>query len=138
MEEDDGRTFLITESVRNVTVTTNVNGTNITKIVKRRFLNATEINGQQALLNSKNNDTMAVRVVDGEVELCSPGCTDCDCTDCKKKFVKDTESGSCKQCAPNCKRCLENDVGNCTACVWGTFLNSSDQCERCIPSCITC
>ena len=48
-----------------MTVTTNVNGTNVTKTVKRRFLNATEINGKQALLNSKNNDTMAVRVVDG-------------------------------------------------------------------------
>ena len=49
--------MVITESLKNETIG------NSTK--QRRMLNATEINGKQALLNSKNNGTMSSKVVNG-------------------------------------------------------------------------
>ena len=57
--EEDGRTLIITESLKNET------SGNATK--QRRILNATEINGEQALLNSKNNGTMSSKVVNGSI-----------------------------------------------------------------------
>lgn len=55
--EDGNKTMILTETVRNVSN----NGTSS----RKRSLNATEIDGKQALLNSENNGTMAVRVVNG-------------------------------------------------------------------------
>lgn len=89
--------YLVTESVKTVD-NNGVSGT-------ERMLNATEISGEQALLNSQNNGTMASRMVDGELELCKPGCKDCECTSCKNRFVFDTISETCKRCAPGCQTC---------------------------------
>ena len=122
--------YIVTESVKTVST----NGSSTTK----RMLNATEISGEQALLNSQNNGTMASRVVDGEVELCKPGCKDCECTSCKNRFVFDRTSETCKRCAPGCKSCSWKDTAVCLTCVKGAFLNSTQQCEKCDSGCVRC
>ena len=55
----------------------------------KRFINFTELNGQQAVFNSQYNHTFTGKLIDGFLEICPPGCMDCDCSDCLSGFSYD-------------------------------------------------
>ena len=104
-----------------------------------RIVNVTEINQEQALFNTQYNDSFASQIINGELQLCSPGCQDCDCSSCLANFVFDSTTSSCKPCAPGCLTCNADDISLCLTCSVGTFFNASTSaCEGCSSSCFSC
>ena len=73
-----GKSFLLNEFNR-----ANQNGS-VSLVV-----NVTEVNGEQAVFNSKNNQSFTAQLVDGKIKLCAPGCSDCECTACLDKYALD-------------------------------------------------
>ena len=106
--------------------------------VTTRMVNLTEVSGGQAVFSS-NKTTYAVEVIGGRIKLCSPGCSDCDCTACLPGFVMNTASSRCRPCTPGCRTCSESDQSYCLSCIDGTMLNSTSHiCIRCDAICETC
>ncbi|CAM6002590.1 unnamed protein product [Sphagnum balticum] len=62
----------------------------------------TQVNQAQATANSNPSISSAIVVINGQLQLCPPGCSDCSsgsCTACTTGFVYDTNSGTCFTCA---------------------------------------
>jgi hypothetical protein len=55
--------------------------------------------------------------VNGQVKLCSPGCSSCTagaCTSCLAGYTFDSNSSSCFMCAAGCSKCNSSNPTNCT------------------------
>ena len=96
-----------------------------------------EITAATALLTTsvgENSESGTASVmVDGEVKICSPGCTDCGdgvCADCSHGYVFDSASTLCYECAENCKTCDVNNQNKCYTCFDGAYL-SGNECLPC-------
>ena len=79
-------------------------------------------------------------VIDGQVKLCPPGCSDCStgvCTACSSGYSFDSTSAICYLCDAGCTYCSATDSASCTACSEGYFL-SGISCLTCDINCITC
>lgn len=79
-------------------------------------------------------------VIDGQVKLCPPGCSDCStgvCTSCTEGYVHDPNSFSCFMCPAGCTKCLASNPNSCSACLDGSYI-SGTECLPCDPACITC
>jgi hypothetical protein len=74
----------------------------------------------------------------GQVRLCPPGCSNCDCSGCLSGYVMETSSSSCRPCPPACLTCSSSNSSICEACITGSFLNGTNQCQPCAPGCISC
>lgn len=93
----------------------------------------TELNPQQAALNSGGSSAVSGYVVDGKIVLCSPGCNDCStqvCTGCKTGFAFNVNSAICIPCAPGCITCDAKDPTKCFSCMNSTYL-SGTKCLSC-------
>ena len=93
-----------------------------------RIVNITEVNGEQAVFNNKYSGSFTAQIVNGEVEVCDPGCSDCDCTACMEGYVLDSSTGSCRKCGIGCSGCTVDAPTTCTGCMAGSFLNASNLC----------
>ena len=79
-------------------------------------------------------------VVDGQVQICSPGCSDCTsgvCANCADGYVLDSDAQICYLCAENCQTCDVNNPDKCSACIPGSYLSGS-SCLPCDSQCTTC
>ena len=100
-----------------------------------RVVNVSEVNGQQAVFNNKFNGSLSATIVNGQIQLCAPGCTDCECTSCLSGFALDASTSTCRKCAPGCSGCSPGDTAVCTGCFYGLFLNASSMCQLCDAGC---
>ena len=103
-----------------------------------RVVEVTEINGEQAELNSDTTSNIRAEMVNGQVKMCPPGCADCACTSCLSSYVLSTSTSSCRPCPPGCLTCSASDTTTCQSCVTGSFLNSTNNCQPCDSICISC
>lgn len=104
-----------------------------------RVVYASEVNGEQASLNSDSSSNVIAEIVNGKVKLCPPGCSDCLCTDCISGYVKDTTTSSCRPCPPGCLTCNSDNNEVCGSCIVGAFVNyTTSTCDPCDPKCISC
>lgn len=84
--------------------------------------------------------SMGTVVIEGQVKLCAPGCSDCStglCTACNSMYVFDSDAATCYQCGLDCTVCSAGNPNSCSACVNGAYL-SGTQCLACKPTCTTC
>jgi len=93
-----------------------------------RGVNVSEVNGQQAVFNNKYNGSFSAQIINGQIQLCAPGCSDCECSTCLSGYAIDTQTSSCRRCAPGCSGCSSTDTTICDGCFYGSFLNSSSNC----------
>jgi len=105
------------------------------------ILNARQVSPGQANLNSNNGGiNIAGVIVNGVINLCSPGCSDCSsgtCSSCFDGNVMDSTSFVCLRCDTNCKSCYSLNTTNCSSCFPRSYL-SGTSCLPCDPSCFTC
>lgn len=83
---------------------------------------------------------MSQTVIDGQVKLCAPGCSDCSsgaCKACSDGYIFDSDSSTCFICPAGCTVCSASDPNSCSACIDGAYL-SGTECLPCDPICVTC
>jgi len=79
-------------------------------------------------------------IVNGLIQLCSPGCSSCatgTCTSCFSGYIFNSNSATCLRCGPNCLTCSSSNANQCLTCINGSYL-SGTNCQPCSPTCITC
>lgn len=99
-----------------------------------------EVSAGLMALKSEGASSVSGVLVDGEIKLCTPGCSDCSsgsCTTCMTGFVLDSSTSTCFICGPNCLTCSSTNPLSCTTCVSGAFLKSA-TCQPCDVTCLTC
>jgi len=104
-----------------------------------KVINVSALNRDQAVFNSDYNGTYTTETVGGDVQVCPPGCQDCNCTVCLEKYVQDPFTGDCKKCGPGCATCNSDNVAECTTCTTGLYFDpTSLTCRLCDANCLTC
>jgi len=99
-----------------------------------------QVTASQANLNSNSNQGVTGYMVNGQIKLCPPGCSDCSsgtCTSCMTGFAFDSSASICYTCGLNCINCVPSNPNNCSSCMAGAYL-SSNTCLPCSTTCITC
>ena len=104
-----------------------------------KIVNVSALSRQQAIFNNDYNDTFTSETIDGEVQVCPPGCIDCECTGCKSGFAYDTLTQTCTKCGPGCSTCGSTDPSKCNSCTTGLFFDvNASACLDCDPTCLSC
>lgn len=104
-----------------------------------KTVNVSALSRQQAIFNNDYNDTFTSETVNDEVQVCPPGCIDCDCTGCKNGYAYDTLTLSCSKCGPGCYSCDVFDPSKCLSCTTGLFYDANTSaCLECDPTCLSC
>ena len=75
-----------------------------------KIVNVSALSRDQAIFNNQYNGTYTSETEVGEVKICPPGCTDCNCTSCHDSYTLDSLTGSCVKCGPGCSTCDSSDT----------------------------
>ena len=109
-----------------------------------RVINVTELSKELVYFNLQYNDSLVGDVRNGVLQVCPPGCVDCNCTSCFSGYTYDNLTGLCEKCPLGCHSCSNSFYGSssslsCSICNTGYFYSYMNYtCGACDSNCLSC
>ena len=110
-----------------------------------RVINVTELTKELVYFNIQNNGSLVAEVRNGVLQVCPPGCVDCNCTSCFSGYAYDNLTGLCKKCPLGCSSCSNSSFYGssaslqCSSCNTGYFYSWMNYtCGACDSNCLSC
>jgi len=110
-----------------------------------RIVNVTELTKELTYFNRQYNGSFVAQVRNGILQVCPPGCIDCNCTGCYLGYTYDNSTGLCEKCPFGCLSCYRSFSNysqlTCAYCNLGLYVYdyTTYKCDGyCDSNCLKC